>query len=168
MKTTLFQVLRLVVIIALMWILFFGHAHPQGWPNQPTLQMSANRALRGLRNHLEKDFDWGKYMMNANGLLPLEGFLSDTFSVPLYLCNIFDPAAAPNCEELPEFLTRVAVRMLVDFLLSPCSLDLRLGGVHTKFRVKNQYCTVSLKSPEVHIKGAVLYPLEATLALIIF
>ena len=106
--------------------------------------------------------------MNANGLLPLEGFLSDTFSVPLYLCNIFDPAAAPNCDELPEFLTHVVVRMPVDFLQSPGSMDLRLGGVHTKFRVKNQYCTVSLKSPEVHIKGAVLYPLEATLALIIF
>ena len=77
--------------------------------------------------------------------------------VPSYL--IFGPAAAPNCDELPEFLTHVVVRMPVDFLRSPGSLDLRLGGVHTKFRVKNQYCTVSLRSPEVHIKGAVLYPL---------
>ena len=32
-------------------------------------------------------------------------------------------------------------------------------GVHTKFGVKTQYCTVSLRFPEVHIKGAVLYPL---------
>ena len=81
----------------------------------------------------QKDFDWGKYMMDANGLLPLEGFLSDT----LYLCNIFGPAAAPNCDELPEFLTHVVVRMPVGFLRSPGSMDLRLGGVHTKFRVKN-------------------------------
>ena len=85
MKTTLIQVLRLVVIIALMWILVLATPIHMGGQTKPTLQMSANRALRGLRNHLEKDFDWGKYMMDANGLLPLEGFLSDTFSVPLYL-----------------------------------------------------------------------------------
>ena len=130
-----------------------------GGQTKPTLQMSANRALRGVSNHLEKDSDWGKYMMDANGLLPLEGFLSDTFSVHLYLCNIFGPAAAPNCDELPEFLTHVVVRMPVGFLCSPGSMNLRLGNVDTKFRVKNQYCTVSLRFPEVHIKGAVLYPL---------
>ena len=99
--------------------------------------------------------------MDANGLLPQqEGFLSDKFSVPSYLCKIFGPAAAPSCDELPEFLTHVVVRMPVDFLRSPgISMDLRLGGVHTKLRVKNQNCTVSVRSPEVHIKGAVLYPL---------
>ena len=74
-------------------------------------------------------------------------------------CNIFGPAAAPNCDELPEFLTHVVVRMPVGFLCSPGSMNLRLGNVDTKFRVKNQYCTVSLWSSEVHIKGAVLYPL---------
>ena len=123
----------------------FGLVTPihMGGHTKPALQMSVNRALKGARNHLEKDFDWGKYMMDANGLLPLEGFLSDT----LYLCNIFGPAAAPNCDELPEFLTNVVVRMPVDFLRSPGSMDLRFGGVDTKFRVKNQYCTVSLWSP---------------------
>ena len=109
----------------------FGHAHPQGWPNQPTLQMSANRALRGLRNHLEKDFDWGKYMMDANGLLPLEGFLSDTFSVPFYLCKIFGPSAAPNCDKLPEFLTHELVRMSVGFLRS---MDMYIGHWYTRLR----------------------------------
>ena len=39
------------------------------------------------------------------------------------------------------------------------------SDVHTKFRVKNQHCTVSLRSPEVHIKGD---GLKANLALIIF
>ena len=65
----------------------FGLATPihMGGQTKPTLQMSANRAQRVVRNHLEKDFDWGKYMMDANGLLPLEGFLSDIFSVPLYI-----------------------------------------------------------------------------------
>ena len=127
-----------------------------GGHTKPTLQMSANRALRGLRNHLEKDFDWGKYMMEANGLLPQqEGFLSDKFSVPLDLCDIFGPAAAPNCEELPEFLTHVVVKMPVGFSRSPGSMDLCLSGVQTKFGVKTQYCTVSLQSPEVHIEGAV-------------
>ena len=45
--------------------------------------------------------------------------------------------------------------MPVGFLCSPGSMNLRLGNVDTKFRVKNQYCTVSLQSPEVHIEGAV-------------
>ena len=157
MKTTLFQVLLLVVIVHCSDV-DFGWVTPiHGSLSNECLEASRRyiRSLGGVGNHQEKDDDWGRYMMDANGRLPLEGFLSDKFSVPLDLCDIFGPAAAPNCEELPEFLTHVVVKMPVGFSRSPGSMDLCLSGVHTKFGVKTQYCTVSLQSPEVHIEGAV-------------
>ena len=157
MRTTPFQVLLLVVIVHCSDV-DFGWVTPiHGSLSNECLEASRRyiRSLGGVGNHQEKDDDWGRYMMDANGRLPLEGFLSDKFSVPLDLCDIFGPAAAPNCEELPEFLTHVVVKMPVGFSRSPGSMDLCLSGVHTKFGVKTQYCTVSLQSPEVHIEGAV-------------
>ena len=41
--------------------------------------------------------------------------------------------------------------MPVGFLCSAGSMNLRLGNVDTKFRVKNQYCTVSLRSSQVNL-----------------
>ena len=119
----------------LLWCGFwFGHPHPHGWPNQ---RNPSNERQQGPQRCKKSSGEglWlgGKYegrkWTTPTGGFPLWHILC-TF-VPLWL------AAVPNCDELLEFLTHVVVRMPVGFLRSPGSMDLRLGGVHTKFRVKN-------------------------------
>ena len=62
----------------------------------------------GVADDLQKNMTWGPYVLDADGRLPLEGFLSDSTPIPLPLCEIFG-AALPNCEQLPSFLTNVVL-----------------------------------------------------------
>ena len=61
----------------------------------------------GIAGDPRKNMSWGQYMLDADGRLPLEGFLSDTIPFPIPLCDILGPAL-PDCTQLPSFLTSLS------------------------------------------------------------
>jgi hypothetical protein len=72
-------------------------------------------AALGVPGDPARNATWGPGRLDANGRLPLEGFLSDTFPFgPLDLCHLLG-AAFPGCKGLPDSITSVTIK--VSFLL---------------------------------------------------
>ena len=100
------------------------------------------------------DMSWGPYMLDADGRLPLEGFLSDTTPFPIPLCDLLG-SALPNCKQLPSYLTNVVLHVPIGFAGNAGNMDLCLDeGVHTKLGVKTQYCSIAMLPPEIDTEGA--------------
>ena len=100
------------------------------------------------------DMSWGAYMLDADGRLPLEGFLSDTTPFPIPLCDLLG-SALPNCKQLPSYLTNVVLHVPIGFAGNAGNMDLCLDeGVHTKLGVKTQYCSIAMVPPEIDTEGA--------------
>ena len=108
----------------------------------------------GIAGDPRKNMSWGQYMLDADGRLPLEGFLSDTIPFPIPLCDILGPAL-PNCTQLPSFLTNVVLNIPIGFSHNSGNMDLCLDeGIHTYLGVKTQYCSVGMVPPEIDTEGA--------------
>ena len=108
----------------------------------------------GVVDDLQKNMTWGPYVLDADGRLPLEGFLSDSTPIPIPLCEIFG-AALPNCEQLPSFLTNVVLYVPIGFSHNSGSMELCLDdGPHVHLGVKTQYCSVKMSPPDIDTEGA--------------
>ena len=108
----------------------------------------------GVAEDPRKNMTWGQYMLDADGRLPLEGFLSDTIPFPIPLCDLLAPAL-PNCTQLPSFLTNVVLNIPIGFSHNAGNMDLCLDeGIHTDLGVKTQYCSVAMLPPEIDTEGA--------------
>ena len=108
----------------------------------------------GVAGNPRKNMTWGQYMLDADGRLPLEGFLSDTIPFPIPLCDLLGPAL-PNCTQLPSFLTNVVLNIPIGFSHNAGNMDLCLDeGIHTQLGVKTQYCSVAMSPPKIDTEGA--------------
>ena len=95
------------------------------------------------------DSSWGMNVLDANGRLPLEGFLSDTLDIPINLCDIINADEIqnlPGCDRLPQSVTDINLKLLFGFNKNPGSLDVCLAQDGPAFT--SQYCSVNLKVPE--------------------
>jgi hypothetical protein len=99
----------------------------------------------GVPDDLSLNMTWGLQQLDANGRLPLEGFLSDAVPFPLNLCDLLGESL-PGCRDLPPALTSVSVTMVIGFGQNPGSMDNCLKSKTDGFN--SRYCTVSLKKPE--------------------
>ena len=104
----------------------------------------------GVAEDPKRNMTWGQYMLDADGRLPLEGFLSDTIPFPIPLCDLLG-AALPNCTQLPSFLTNLVLNIPIGFAHNAGNMDLCLDTV---FGVKTKYCSVGMLPPEIDTEGA--------------
>ena len=92
-------------------------------------------------------------MMDADGRLPMEGFLSDTIPIPISLCDTLNGTAQASCNKLPSSLTNLLIQIPFGFHHNPGSMDLCLEGGHTELGVRTKYCTVNMVPPDIGIGG---------------
>ena len=151
------------------FLLFLGLAVPAtegidenfGWltplhvdPNSACFKASLSYVEAfGVANDLSKNMTWGPLMMDADGRLPMEGFLSDTIPIPVHLCEMLNGTAAENCNKLPSSLTNVLIHFPFGFHHNPGNMDLCLEGVHTKWGFRTKYCTIYMIPPDIGIGG---------------
>ena len=100
-----------------------------------------------------KNMTWGPLMMDADGRLPMEGFLSDTIPIPISLCDVLNGSALASCDKLPSSLTSLLIHFPFGFHHNPGSMDLCLEGAHTELGVKTKYCTVYMVPADIGIGG---------------
>ena len=89
---------------------------------------------------------WGSTILDSDGRLPLEGFLSDSVAIPVNLCDLINADGIqnlPGCENLPPSLTNINLNLLVGFSSNPGSMDICLDQKAPEFPTK--YCSVDLK-----------------------
>ena len=110
-------------------------------------------AAFGDANEPSKNPTWGPLMMDADGRLPMEGFLSDTLPIPISLCDTLNGTAQASCNKLPSSLTNLLIHVPFGFHHNPGSMDLCLEGGHTDFGVRTKYCTVNMVPPDMGIGG---------------
>ena len=85
-------------------------------------------------------------MFDANGRLPMEGFLSDSIDIgPLDLCQILN---LDSCS-LPNAIRYVTLKLPIGFTSNPGSYEECLSTTEMETR----YCTVKLKGPDIGIGG---------------
>ena len=104
----------------------------------------------GVADDPQKNMTWGQNMLDADGRLPLEGFLSDLTPFPIPLCDLLG-SALPNCKQLPSFLTNIVLYIPIGFSHNAGNMDLCLAD---HFGVKTQYCSVAMLPPEIDTEGA--------------
>ena len=100
-----------------------------------------------------KNMTWGPLMMDADGRLPMEGFLSDTIPILISLCDSLHGTALASCNKLPSSLTNLLIHFPFGFHHNPGNMDLCLEGAHTKLGVETKYCTVYMVTPDIGIGG---------------
>ena len=106
----------------------------------------------GDPNDPTKNTTWGPIMLDSDGRLPMEGFLSDTIPIPINICDMLN-GTLPNCDKLPSSLTNLLVHMPFGFHLNPGSMDLCLEGAHTGLGMKTKYCTIYMVTPDLGSVG---------------
>ena len=110
-------------------------------------------AAFGDANDPSKNMTWGPLMMDADGRLPMEGFLSDTIPIPISLCDSLHGTALASCNKLPSSLTNLLIHFPFGFHHNPGNMDLCLEGAHTELGVETKYCTVYMVTPDIGIRG---------------
>ena len=100
-----------------------------------------------------KNMTWGPLMMDADGRLPMEGFLSDSIPIPISLCDSLNGTALASCNKLPSSLTNLLIHFPFGFHHNPGNMDLCLEGAHTDLGVETKYCTVYMVTPDIGIGG---------------
>ena len=110
-------------------------------------------AAFGDADDLSKNSTWGPLMMDADGRLPMEGFLSDTIPIPFSICDTLNRTARASCDKLPSSLTNLLIHVPFGFHHNPGSMDLCLDGAHTELGVRTKYCTVNMVAPDIGIGG---------------
>ena len=114
----------------------------------PECKEASNKYINAFGDATDpsKNATFGLAMLDSNGRLPLEGFLSDTIDIPIPLCDALGDSI-PNCESLPAILTTVNVKIPVGFANNPGNMDNCLKPKAANF--KSKYCTVTLTGPDI-------------------
>ena len=118
----------------------------------PECKEASNKYIAsfGDANDPSRNATFGLSMLDSNGRLPLEGFLSDTLQLPIPLCEVLGDSI-PNCDTLPASLTTVNVNIPMGFANNPGNMDNCLKAKAVNFRSK--YCTVTLTGPDLGLGG---------------
>ena len=133
----------------------FGWITPINAPENAACFNASQRyiAAFGDTDDLSKNTTWGPLMMDADGRLPMEGFLSDTIPIPISLCDTLNGTAQASCEKLPSSLTNLLIHFPFGFHHNSGSMEVCLEGAHTEWDVKTKYCTVSMVTPDLGFGG---------------
>ena len=92
------------------------------------------------------------YRLDANGRLPMTGFLSDTLDLPLDICSLIQsPSSGSLCEQaVPEALRTVILKLPLGYASNPGSYEECLG-MSASDGLDNRYCTLQFKGPDIGI-----------------
>ena len=120
---------RSTAIILSLIVCSFGQQLDHGWitpvyVDNPQCKAASQVYIDALGdpNDPSRNATFGLSMLDSNGRLPLEGFLSDTLQLPIPLCEVLGDSI-PNCDTLPASLTTVNVNIPMGFANNPGNMD---------------------------------------------
>jgi hypothetical protein len=102
---------------------------------------------------LTKNQTWGLSMMDTDGRLPMEGFLSDMMPIPIN-CDILQHVLGPTCSSLPPALTNFNLPVPFGFANNPgrmeeCLLRRWTSAWPSAESFKTKFCRVHIIPPSL-------------------